>query len=141
MARSKLAKLSGKRDLTLQQGLASLRERKWRSAFSRLARADDAAPLTGDELEALAIAAHLSGNESRALELLARIHQAHLDTGNVRRAARFAFWLGFIALNEGQYAQSNGWLARAGRLLEDQQACPEHGYLLIPSGIRAARSG
>jgi hypothetical protein len=61
-----------------------------------------------------------SAETKPALELLARIHQAHPDAGNIRRAARFA---------------------RASRLLEDQQACPEHGYLLIPSGIRAVRSG
>src|SRR5215471_1776673 len=141
MSRQKLAKISGKRSLALKRGLASLRENKWRSAFQQLTVADKAEALSGDELEALAIAAHLSGNESRALELLARIHQAHLDTGNIRRAARFAFWLGFIALNEGQLAQSDGWLARASRLLEDQEDCPEQGYLLIPAGIGAARGG
>jgi len=141
MSRSKLAKISGKRTRSLKQGLASMHQRKWRAAFLHLSAADRAAFLTGDELEALAIAAHLSGNEAHALELLARIHQTHLDAGNVRRAARFAFWLGFIALNEGQHAQSNGWLARASRLLEEQEACSEHGYLLIPAGIFAARGG
>jgi tetratricopeptide (TPR) repeat protein len=141
MSRPKLARISHKRTLAVTQGLESLRDRKWRAAFLHLSAADKVASLTGDELEALAIAAHLSGNESRALELLARIHQAHLDAGNIRRAARFAFWLGFIALNEGQPAQSNGWLARATRLLEGQEVSPEHGYLLIPAGIRAARSG
>jgi hypothetical protein len=128
MSRPTPEKISDKRALARRQGLESLRDRKWRAAFSQLSDADQAAALTGDELEALAIAAHLSGNESRALELLARIHQAHLDAGNIPRAARFAFWLGFVALNDGQYAQSNGWLARASRLLEDQEACPEHGY-------------
>jgi hypothetical protein len=119
MSRPRLARLFDKRGLALKPGLSSLRERLWRPAFSHPTVADRAALLAGDELEALAIAAHLSGNEA-ALELLARIHQAHPDAGNIRRAARFA---------------------RASRLLEDQQACPEHGYLLIPSGIRAVRSG
>jgi len=141
MSRPKLAKISRKRTLALAHGLDSLRNRNWRTAFADLTVADQGSALTGDELEALAIAAHLSGEEARALELLARIHQAHLDAGNIRRAARFAFWLGFIALNEGQHAQSNGWLARAGRLLEDQETCAEHGYLLIPAGIRSARGG
>ena len=120
MSRPKLARLSDQRGLALKQGLASLRERRWRAAFSHPTVADRAASLAGDELEALAIAAHLSGNEARALELFARIHQAHPDAGNIRHAARFA---------------------RASRLLEDQEACPEHGYLLIPSGIRAVHSG
>lgn len=141
MSRPKLAKLSGKHTLALEQGLASMHRRKWRAAFSHLSAADGVAALTGDELEALAIAAHLSGNEASAREILARIHQAHLDEGNVGRAARFAFWLGFIALNEGQQALSNGWLARANRLLEGQEECAEHGYLLIPAGISAGRGG
>jgi len=140
MSRRKLAKIPRK-STALSQGLASLRNRNWRTAFSQLTVADQASSLSGDELEALAVAAHLSGNETQALELLARTHQAHLDAGNVRRAGRFAFWLGFIALNEGQLAQSNGWLARATRLLEGHEDCPEHGYLLIPAGIQAARSG
>jgi ATP/maltotriose-dependent transcriptional regulator MalT len=140
MSRPKLAKIPRK-TMALSQGLASLRNRNWRTAFSQLTVADQASSLNGDELEALAIAAHLSGNETQALELLSRIHQAYLDAGNVRRAARFAFWLGFIALNEGQLAQSNGWLARATRLLEGHKSCLEHGYLLIPAGIHAARSG
>jgi len=125
MSRPKLASISHKRTLAVTQGLESLRDRKWGAAFSHLSAADKAASLTGDELEALAIAAHLSGNEAHALELLARIHQAHLDAGNIRRAARFAFWLGFIALNEGQQAQSHGWLARADRLLDGQGTCPD----------------
>lgn len=140
MSSRKLTKISGGAT-ALAQGLASLRERNWRTAFRQLAAADQASSLGGDELEALAIAAHLSGNEAQALELLSRIHQAHLAAGNIRRAARFAFWLGFIALNDGQLAQSNGWLARAARLLEGEEDCPEHGYLLIPAGIQAARRG
>src|SRR5215468_3911658 len=141
MRRSKLATIPRKKNQALAEALSLFRAGKWKTAFTQLTRLDKISALSGDELEALAIAAHLSGNEARALELLARIHQTHLDAGNIRRAARFAFWLGFIALNDGQYAQSNGWLARASRLLEDQEACPEHGYLLIPGGIRAARSG
>jgi len=141
MRRPKLATIPRKKDQALADALSLFRAGKWKTAFTQLTRLDKISALSGDELEALAIAAHLSGNEARALELLARIHQAHLDAGNTRRAARFAFWLGFIALNEGQHAQSSGWLARASRLLEDQEACAEHGYLLIPTGIGAARAG
>lgn len=85
MSRLKLASISHKRTLAVTQGLLSLRDRKGGTAFSHLFAADKAASLTGDELEALAILAHLSGNEAHALELLARIHQAHLDAGNIRR--------------------------------------------------------
>lgn len=145
MPRRKLAlisvKRSSKKPASLAKGLTSLRNRQWRSAFTQLALADQAESLGGTELEALAIAAHLSGNESQALELLARIHQHYLESGDVRRAARFAFWLGFIAFNDGQHGQSDGWLARASRLLDGHDACPERGYLLIPAGIRAARDG
>src|SRR5262249_7421747 len=140
MRRSKLATIPRKKNQALAEALSLFRARKWKTAFSRLARVDKISALSGDELEALAIAAHLSRNETRAPQLLARLHQAHLDAVNIRRAARFAFCLRFIALNEGQPAQPDGRLARAGRLLEDQEPSAEHGYLLIPTGIGAARA-
>ena len=69
MSRPKLARLSDQRGLALKQGLASLRNASGGPLFSHPTVADRAASLAGDELEALAIATHRSGNEARALEL------------------------------------------------------------------------
>jgi len=110
-------------------------------AFSRLSAADAESPLCGEDLEGLSMAAHLSGKEAKNLELLARAHQSFLNEGATRRAARCAFWLGMISMNSGEMAQGSGWLARCGRLLESEDECVEHGYLLMAAGARAVRQG
>ena len=46
-------------------------------------------------------------------------------------AARCAFWLTFHLGARGDVAQASGWFGRASRLLEHEQECAEHGYLLI----------
>ena len=89
----------------------------------------------------LAMAAQLSGREAETNELLVRAHQMSLSADDVRGAARCATFLGFKLLFDGEYAQSGGWLARARRLLADQPECVEHGYLLLPEGLRCIVQG
>jgi ATP/maltotriose-dependent transcriptional regulator MalT len=50
---------------------------------------------------------------------------------------RCAFWVAFCLLNRGDFARSNGWVARGRRILDDGgHDCVERGYLLIlPSRI------
>jgi DNA-binding CsgD family transcriptional regulator len=81
------------------------------------------------------------GRQSASVDLLARAHQGFLNRGAAQRAARSAFWLGFIALVSGERAQAGGWLSRAERLLEGQPDCVERGYLLLPTGYRAVHGG
>src|SRR4029077_7501486 len=70
-----------------------------------------------------------------------RAHQGFVSRGETQRAARSAFWLGFISLVSGEPAQASGWLSRAERLLDDQPDCVEKGYLLLPVGYRAVHGG
>lgn len=50
--------------------------------------------------------------------------------------------MGFQHLNRGEVAQGLGWLARAGRVLDDRQLdCVERGYLLLPVAIRSVDEG
>src|SRR5215216_2320521 len=73
---------------------------------------------------------------------LRRAEQALAAKGERRRAARSAFWLGFLLLGRGELAQGSGWLARARRLLEGQPPdCPEHGYLLLPAAMERLDAG
>src|SRR5215217_1315346 len=73
---------------------------------------------------------------------LQRAEQAHASAGDHRRAARSAFWLGFLLLGRGELAQGSGWLARSRRLLEDEPPdCPEQGYLLIPAAMEQLQAG
>ena len=70
------------------------------------------------------------------LGALERLHQASLEAGERRRAARAAFWIGFYLTMFGS-ASAVGWVARASRLLDDEsEPCVERGYVLLPSVLR-----
>jgi hypothetical protein len=85
------------------------------------------------------VAAHLTGKDAESGEALARAHQGYLGRGEIRRAARCAGWLSFVAQLRGDSAQASGWLSRARRLLETEGDCVEKGYLLLPVGMAAAQ--
>jgi DNA-binding CsgD family transcriptional regulator len=125
----------------LERGRKSVRKQAWAAAFQHLSAADRDSPLEPADLEELAKAAHLTGKESEGWDLLARAHQAFLSRGESQRAARCAFWLGFLLLLNGEPAQGSGWLARAERLLRGQHDCVEKGYLLLPVGYRSVHGG
>ena len=80
--------------------------RSWPEAFAELDAADRRAPLGAEDLERLAEAAMLSGQDARALELLQRAHNAFLDSGNPERAAENALRLAMSLLNAGRAAQA-----------------------------------
>jgi hypothetical protein len=98
--------------------------------------------LDGDDLELAVTTAYLGGRVAEALDALQRAEQAFARQGDHRRAARSAFWLGFLLLGRGELAQGSGWLARAGRLLEQEPPdCPEQGYLLVPAALQQIEAG
>jgi DNA-binding CsgD family transcriptional regulator len=127
----------------LDQGRESFRQRAWGDAYARLSAADRELPLGPEDLELLAVAAHLIGREAESAETWARAHQAFLSRDEVERAARCAFWLAFFALvMQGEPALSSGWLARGRRLLRDGRLdCAEHGYLLTVAALQSLYEG
>jgi ATP/maltotriose-dependent transcriptional regulator MalT len=44
-------------------------------------------------------------------------------------------------MDRGESARASGWLSRVRRLIEDDEACAEHGLLLIPAAIEALFGG
>jgi DNA-binding CsgD family transcriptional regulator len=126
----------------LVRGRESFEQNAWGDAYTGLSTADHEEPLELSDLERLATAAYLAGRDDDSLDALIRAHQVCLRLGLAVRAARCAFWLGFILMNKGEFARGGGWLGRAQRLLEDQQQeCVEHGYLLIPAAIQSISQG
>jgi DNA-binding CsgD family transcriptional regulator len=115
----------------LMRGREAARRLAWSDAYSALSLADSSSPLAAQDLELLATAALLMGHVEDGLRALQRAHQWHVEGGDPRRAARCAFWLTFHLGARGDVAQASGWFARASRLLEHEQECTEHGYLLI----------
>jgi DNA-binding CsgD family transcriptional regulator len=102
----------------------------WRDAHDAYLAADAAAPLTGDDLDRLALAACLVGRERDFLAYKERSHRAHVAANRLDRAARDAYWLGLVSMVRGDMARSNAWTARGERLIADRD-CVERGYLQI----------
>jgi DNA-binding CsgD family transcriptional regulator len=117
----------------LERGREHYGRRAWADAFRSLSLADQAAPLGGEDLEALAMAAYLIGRDDDYLTALDRAHQAHLNAGEGVCAVRCAFWLGLRFLFRGETGRATGWFGRAQRLLEHEaHECAERGYMLLP---------
>ncbi len=122
----------------LDQGRVSIDRHLWADAYAHLSDADRETALEPEDLERLAQAAHLVGKDDECVHLLERAHHALVDSGDVERAARCAFWLGFNLMHTGDFARGGGWLARARRLLEDgERDCVELGYLLSAAAFQA----
>lgn len=121
----------------LDQGRDAFARKAWGEAYAQLQSAGREAPLPPEDLERLAMAAHLLGRDGESGDLLAQAHNEFLKRGEIERAARVAIWLSFSLQTKGELAQGGGWIARARRLLEDApRDCVEHGYLLVPDALR-----
>lgn len=67
-------------------------------------------PLDADDLEQAVTTAYLAGRVAEAMAALQRAEQVHARQGDHRRAARSAFWLGFLLLDEAMVAAVAGEL-------------------------------
>lgn len=120
----------------LRRGREAFGRQLWGDAHVQLSAADHEAPLEVADLERLAAAAYLVGLDDASADVWARAHHACQRRGELPRAARCAFWLGLGLVLRGEFARGGGWLARAGRLLEEHgQDCVERGYLLVPAAL------
>jgi DNA-binding CsgD family transcriptional regulator len=127
---------------TLVQGREAFARQRWKEAYAQLSAADRELSLEPADLERLATAAYLVGDDARAIAIWTRAHHQLIDQGNVARAARLGFWLSLSLLLGGEVARSTGWLARSQRLLKDRDdACVEQGYGLIVTGLLAVGKG
>lgn len=120
------------------QGREAYADRAWSDAFAALLAADDHDELGAEDLERLAVAAYLTGQQDTAVDTLERLHHRLLDDGDVASAARWAIWSGTLRFQQGRHAEAGGWLARAERLLDETGLdCPARGLLLVPKALSA----
>jgi DNA-binding CsgD family transcriptional regulator len=120
----------------LDRATAAFARHAWTNAYEAYRAADLEQPLGVADLERVAIAAQLLGNDDDAVELLGRAHQQALGSGDMVGAARPAFRIGMILANRGDMAVAGGWLGRAARLVEESgRDCVERGYILVPEGL------
>ena len=121
----------------LEVARKAFEERAWRAAFSQLATAHSEEALGLDNLELLAQAAYLSGEEAASEKAWIEANQRSVENEDWARAARCAFWLGVSLQARSERAQAGGWFARAQRVLEDNNHdCVERGWLLVGAGLK-----
>jgi DNA-binding NarL/FixJ family response regulator len=121
----------------LDGGRASFERHAWADAYALLSAADKEAPLELEDLERLALAAYLVGRDEESTEIWVRAHHECRRVGDLVGAARCALRLGTELLLMGEMAQGGGWLARAGRIIEEGDLdCVERGWLLVPAAIQ-----
>ena len=125
----------------LERGRAAYAEMAWSDAYGALAQAEAERPLDPPDLELLATAAYMLGRDDEWMAVLERAHRRYADSGNRRRAAYCAGWIGVNHMLRGELGPATGWLGRARRLLEDEGDCVERGYALIPDIFRNAAAG
>ena len=122
-------------------GREDLAAARWQAARERFESAL-AAEETADALDGLGQALWWLGEISRAVELRERAYVLLRKSDDVRRAARLALWLSteYSSLF-GNDAASNGWLARAERLVESLPRCSEQGWVIFRRGKRRTDPG
>lgn len=120
--------------------LGTFADGAWSDARSRLAPCLDDPDAAGEALAALAVVAHLTGDDTTSDVAFERAHRALLDD-DPRAAARCAFWFGLLLHQRGEHARAGGWLGRAARAVAEDPDAPEHGYLHVPVGLRALADG
>ena len=127
---------------TLARGRDAFEREAWSDAYSLLAQADRDAPLEPDDLDRLATAAFLVGEDAASIDALTRAHHALLQHGDPIRAARSAVWIAFAMFDRpALQAQATGWVARARRLFDENAAdCAERGFLLCAEGFLRVRA-
>jgi DNA-binding CsgD family transcriptional regulator len=125
----------------LEQGRESFRRRAWRDAHTQLAEADRDTHLGIDDLERLAVAAYLAGEDAVSTDVWARAYQECVRANDPARAVRCGFWLVIGLMLRGELAPAAGWLARGQRLAGDVEGRAEEGCLLLGDAVQLMFAG
>lgn len=105
-------------DRQVLQGREAFRERQWQKAFDVLFAADAARPLGPEGLEMLAWSARWTGQYSEWTRAMQRAEELYVQIGKRRGAGRMTVYLAHHYFEAGNEAVSQGYAARASRLLE-----------------------
>lgn len=123
----------------IERGREAFAGQRWGDAYELL---EASGPLEAEDLERLAIAAHLVGRDRESTDAWEQAHHSRLRAEDPDRAARCAFWLGMGLMLLGDTARAGGWLARAERLLDDLGGdSPVGALLLVPEFLAALDAG
>ncbi len=121
----------------LVQGRAFYARRAWTNAYKSLVKAEEAEPLGAEDLELLATSAWMIGRDDEVVSALERAQGVYVRADQPLPAVRCMFWMFLNLALRGEVGAATGWLGRAERLLEREEAdCVERGYLLLPVAMQ-----
>ena len=121
----------------LAAGREAVRRYAWREAFELLSAADQAGGLSADDLDGLAQAAWWNGRSDQCINARERAYALYLESGNPRQAALVALAVAKDQFGRRSSSVGTAWLHRAQRLLKDEPAGVEHGYLFRLQAVMA----
>ena len=125
----------------LERGRAAFARQAWSEARQELA-VPSMEGLEAADLERLAVAAYLVGDDDKSAEAWEAAHRRHWEVGDPAEAARCSFWLALCLLLRGHVAQAGGWLRRTEGVVKAAGVdCSATGYLLIPDLLGALDAG
>lgn len=114
----------------------------WREAFESLRELDAAGPLAGEDLQRLAEAAWFAGEPEAAVQARGRAYSTYLAEDDPCAAALMAVRVALDHFDRLEIAIGQGWLARAGRLLDGvSEPCAAHGWQAMVQVMFALDSG
>jgi DNA-binding CsgD family transcriptional regulator len=120
----------------VERARVSLGRRMWSDAFADLAAAQRDCGLEAEDLERLAVAAYMVGEDAACAEAWVAAHLAWIDRGDAEAAARCAFRHALGLFFRGDLAPATGWVARGGRLLEQSgRESVEHAWLRMLTAL------
>ena len=104
----------------------------WQAAYDVMTAADAEGLVGPAELRILAEVAYAAGHLDASIEAWERVHGAFLQAGDHVEAAGAAVRVAMhLLFDTALMAPVRGWLARAERLLEDQDESPPHAWLAV----------
>lgn len=119
----------------VELGRLAFERRAWREACARLGAVSG---LVAEDLERLAVAAYLAGDDEASARAWEGARTAFVAGDEPARAATCGFWLGLARLFRGEVAPAQGWFARAARDVEAAGSdCSARGLLLLPRFLEA----
>ena len=126
----------------LDRGRQAFASGRWRSAYDTLSAADRHKALRAPDLDCLATAAYLIGQDAAAVDGWTRAFNEYLAAQEAPRAARRAFWIVLALLAVGEWPRASGWLSTAQRCLDAGSTdCPERGLLQVLAARRHLKEG
>ncbi len=133
------ASLQGDDMLAEARRLAALRD--WSAATKLFAHLADNEDLSPADVDLWALVVECGGRPTEAIPVLARAVAAHVEAGDLARAARSAVTLAKIQAERGSGAVAEGWLERAASLLSQSPDDATQAYLLWMRSRLASSGG